>query len=191
MRWITLLLVLLGAAGFQGCSDNSNGSVQTQEAPDLPRGDGNLYVVNEGTGSLLAFDNASTAEGDLSSDRHFPETIAKPTSLFLDQTTDTLYVANTGQNAILIYENASGLELPDGLASADRVISGPQTGLRLPGGVAYDATRQRLYVANEGNASILVFHAGCSETGLLSGDIPPAKSSQALRPCSILRGSSP
>lgn len=78
VRWITLLLVLLGAGGFQGCSDNSNGS--GQEAPDLPRGDGNLYVVNEGTGSLLAFDNASTAEGDLSPDRHFPETIAEPPS---------------------------------------------------------------------------------------------------------------
>ncbi|MDC4206788.1 MAG: beta-propeller fold lactonase family protein [Candidatus Manganitrophus sp.] len=181
MRWITLLLVLLGAGGFQGCSDNSNGSGQTQEAPDLPRGDGNLYVANNGTGSLLAFDNASTAEGDLSPDRHFPETIAEPTGLFLDQTTDTLYVANTGQNAILIYENASTLELPDGLASADRVISGPQTGLRLPGGVAYDATRQRLYVANEGNASILIFHAGCSETGLLDGDIPP---------CQVLSGAS-
>lgn len=180
-RWITLLLVFLGAGGFQGCSDNSNGSGQTQEAPDLPRGDGNLYVANNGTGSLLAFDNASTAEGDLSPDRHFPETIAEPTGLFLDQTADTLYVANTGQNAILIYENASALELPDGLASADRLISGPETGLRRPGGVAYDATRQRLYVANEGNASILVFHAGCSETGLLNGDIPP---------CQVLSGAS-
>ncbi len=180
-HWIIVLFVALGIGGLQGCNKGRDEGNRVREEPGLPRGDGNLYLANAGTGSFLAFDQAQTAEGDLSPDRHFPETLAGLIGLFLDKTTDTLYVANTGQNAILIYENASELEPPAGSASATRVISGPQTGLRRPNAVAYDATRQRLYVSNEGNASILVFEPGCSETTLLSGNIAP---------CNIISGAS-
>jgi DNA-binding beta-propeller fold protein YncE len=175
-----VLFVALSMGGLQGCSRN-NSETQGAGAPTFPIGDGNLYVANGGTGSLLAFDQAQTAEGDLSPDRHFPETIAGLIGLFLDETTDTLYVANTGENAILIYENASALEPPIGLASATRVLSGPKTRLRRPHAVAYDATRQRLYISNEGNSSIVVFQPGCSGATLLNGDIAP---------CRILSGAS-
>lgn len=178
-QWIAVL-VLLGIGGLQGCSQNSNGT-RGAGAPAIPPGDGNLYVANGGTGSLLAFDKAKMAEGDLSPDRHFPETIAGLIGLFLDKTTDTLYVANTGQNAILIYENAAVLEPPVGSAAATRVLSGPQTGLQRPNAVAYDAARQRIYVSNEGNSSILVFQAGCSGATLLNGDIAP---------CNVILGAS-
>lgn len=180
IRWGVLFFVALYMGALPGCSQN-NDRTHGAGAPALPPGDGNLYVVNGGTGSLLAFDQAETAEGNLSPDRHFPETIVGPTGLFLDQTTDTLYVANTGENAVLIYENASALKPPAGLASATRVLSGPKTKLRRPNAVAYDPTRQRLYISNEGNSSIVVFQPGCSGAPLLHGDIAP---------CGVLSGAS-
>lgn len=174
LRSLLLFFVALGIGGLQGCSGNNNNGLQGAGAPAFPPGDGNLYVANGGTGSLLSFDEALTAEGNLSPNRHFPETLAGPTGLFLDQTTDTLYVANTGENAILIYEKASAFEPPVGAASATRVISGPKTGLRRPTAVAYDAARQRLYVANEGGTpSIRVFQPGCSGATQLNGNIAP------------------
>jgi DNA-binding beta-propeller fold protein YncE len=176
-----ILFAALLTGGLPGCSQNNNKGTQGAGAPAFPPGDGNLYVANGGTGSLLSFDNALTAEGNLPPSRHFPETLAGPTGLSLDQTTDTLYVTNTDLNAVLIYENASVLEPPVGSASATRVISGPQTGLRRPHAVAYDAARQRLYVSNEGNSSIVVFQPGCSGTTLLNGD---------LVPCNVISGPS-
>lgn len=171
---MVLLSILLLIGGIKGCG--SGGSVQERlKDPDPPRGDGNLYVANSGTGSLLTFDSATTADGDLFPHRHFPETLAGPAGLVLDRTTDTLYVANTGQNAILIYENAGALRPPAGAASATRVISGPLTRLHRPSAVAYDAARRLLYVSNEGDSSLLVFHTGCTASATLGGNIAPCQ----------------
>lgn len=163
------LLWTLGSVGCDGLSnDKKNGDTPASAPP------GKLYIANAGDGSLLAFDKAISTEGNLAPARRFPETIAGPTGVFLDRTTDTLYVANTDYNSILIYENVSSLNLSAGQADATRVIAGPKTGLNHPYGVAYDATRQRLYVANKENL-ISVFQKDCPVQTNLNGDIAPCR----------------
>ncbi|MBI3802396.1 MAG: beta-propeller fold lactonase family protein [Nitrospirae bacterium] len=176
IRWTAFVFFLLSIGTLQGCGGSGGGGGDRLNGPNAAaQGDGNLYVVNGGTGSVSAFDSAVTADGDLSPSRHFPETLAGPTGLFLDPTTDTLYVANTGQNAVLIFEHASTLRPPVGLTSPTRMISGPQTRLQRPSALFYDTVQQRLYVANEGDSSVVVFHASCATSALLNGNIPPCK----------------
>ncbi|MFY9270854.1 MAG: beta-propeller fold lactonase family protein, partial [Candidatus Manganitrophaceae bacterium] len=166
------LLSMIGLAACGKLSDNKKGGTTPPTANA-----GKLYVANAGDGSLLAFDQATSAQGNISPSRRFPESITGPTGLFLDRSNDTLYVANTGHNSILIYENASTLNLSTGSADATRVISGPKTGLNHPFAVVYDATpgRERLYVANKDSNSISVFQTDCPETNILNGDIPPCR----------------
>ncbi len=175
-RRTVFLALVLWTIGFSGCRD---GGSSRGGGGSSPTG-GKLYVANA-DGSLLAFDQAVLAEGNISPSRRFPESITGPTGIFLDRSTDTLYVANTDHNSILIYENAGTLDLTAGSADATRVISGPKTGLNRPVAVVYDAVRDRLYVANQGNSdintdeSILVFQKDCPQPNLLNGDIAPCR----------------
>lgn len=177
LGWMMILLALpLWATGLTGC--RNDGSSKRGGPPGEEKG--TLYVANA-DGSLLAFDQARSAEGNISPSRRFPGSIAGPSGVFLDRSTDTLYVANTDHNSILIFENAGTLDLPAGSADATRIISGPKSGLNHPVGVAYDAGRDRLYVTNRGNPevttddSILVFQKDCPQANLLNGDIAPCR----------------
>lgn len=168
---LTIFLALtLWATGLSGCRNDGGTSKREGPSPE-----GKLYVANAGDGSLLAFDQAISAEGNISPSRRFPESITGPTGIFLDRSGDTLYIANTGHNSILIYENAGTLNLSTGSADATRVISGPKTGLNHPFGVVYDAARDRLYVASRDGHSISVFQKDCPEANLLNGDILPCR----------------
>lgn len=170
-----VFLSLLWIANLTACGSVSGDKKNTN--PPASSAAGKLYVANAGDGSLIAFDQAVSAQGNIAPSRRFPENITGPTGIFLDRTNDTLYVANTDHNSILIYENASTLNLSAGTADATRVISGPKTGLEHPFGVAYDATpnRERLYVANKDNNSISVFQKDCPQANNLNGDIAPCR----------------
>ena len=170
---VMLLLSLLGMVGLNACG-NISGEKKNSNPPSATKS-GKLYIANAGDGSLIAFDQAVSAQGNISPSRRFPESVTGPTGIFLDQTSDTLYVTNTDHNSILIYENASALNLSVGSADATRVISGPKTGLNHPFAVAYDATRDRLYVANRDNNSISVFQKDCPQANILNGDIAPCR----------------
>ena len=168
----TLFLIFSLTAGLYSCGEVTGSKKDNLNAPTVQPG--KLYISNLGDGSLIAFDNALTAEGNIPPTRRFPESITGPTGIFLDQASDTLYVANTDHNAILIYEQAGTLNPPVGFASATRVISGVQTGLNHPYAVVYDAGRGLLYVANKEN-SIVVFKAGCAGAASLGGNIAPCR----------------
>lgn len=169
---LTLILILSLSAGLYSCGDVTGSKKNDPDNPTIQPG--KLYISNLGDGSLIAFDNASTAEGNIPPSRRFPESITGPTGIFLDQASDTLYVANTDHNSILIYENASTQNPSAGFASADRVISGTKTGLNHPYAVVYDAGRGLLYVANKEN-SIAVFSAECAGVAALEGNIAPCR----------------
>lgn len=174
LSWPAIFLVFsLWVNGLSGCS-NDNSSSQPGSTPTGKK-EGKLYIANGGDGSLIAFDQAASAQGNLSPSRHFPESITGPTGIFLDQTNDILYITNTDHNSILIYENASTLNLSVGSAEATRVISGPHTGLDHPYGVVYDASRDRLYVTNRDSNSISVFQKDCPQPNTLNGDIAPCR----------------
>lgn len=170
---VMVFLFLLWMIGLAACGKLS--SDKKNNPPPTTAKAGKLYVANAGDGSLLAFDQATSTQGNISPSRRFPESITGPTGIFLDRANDTLYVANTDHNSILIYENASALNLSTGSADATRVISGPKTGLNHPFAVVYDAARDRLYAANKDGNSISVFQKDCPETNIFNGDIAPCR----------------
>ncbi|HLG22509.1 MAG TPA: beta-propeller fold lactonase family protein, partial [Candidatus Manganitrophaceae bacterium] len=169
-----IAITLLWLLGTGGCG-KITGKEDQNNIPVPAAKEGKLYIANKGDGSLLAFDRALFTEGNTPPTRRFPETITGPTGIFLDRANDTLYVANTDHNAILIFENAAALNPPVDSAAATRVISGPNTGLNQPVGIAYDATRERLYVANRGANAIAVFQKDCPQINTLNGNIPPCR----------------
>jgi len=175
--WLILGFIFAFTAGLYGCS-NIPGTGKDTSSP-TPTAPGKLYVSNA-DGSVIAFDHALSAEGNISPSRRFPESITGPTGIFLDATNDILYVANTNHNSILIYEQASSFNPAPGQAAPTRILSGAKTGLNKPLGLVYDAARGRLYVANQEN-SVLVFSAGCAGVASLNGNIAP---------CQTLSGSS-
>ncbi|NOY85157.1 MAG: beta-propeller fold lactonase family protein, partial [Nitrospirae bacterium] len=152
------LLLSLSACGNTSAEPEAGGSTQTVS-------DKTLYVTNGNGGKLLAFDvrvlgKTLTVQGEnIPPTRQFPDTVSSPAGIFLDRENDTLYVANPGQNAIQIYDDASTLITP---LKASRIISGSSTELDEPFGLTFDATSNRLFVANKNGNSIVAFCLGQS-----------------------------
>jgi len=174
--------ILFLSLALSGCGDTS-GKKQEDRSESFSFGR-SLYVTNE-DGSLLVFDPLSTDKGsakavfapivqdeNISPSRRFPEAVTGPTGVFLDRFNNTLYVANTGQSSISIYDSASTLATP---FSATRVISGKNTLLNHPFGVTFDRANNRIFVANTGGNSILVFEKDCNGATNLSGNIKPCR----------------
>lgn len=123
-----------------------------------------LYVANTADNSILVFDNASTAVGNVTPSRTLKgvtTTLNAPSGVFVDITRNKLYVINggtigTGANSLLVFENATTVV---GNTAPARTISGGSTTLNSPSGGALDVFQDRLYVANAGSDSILVFNA--------------------------------
>jgi 6-phosphogluconolactonase (cycloisomerase 2 family) len=125
-----------------------------------------LYVTNEPGNTILRFDNALAANGNLTPNATISGSqLSSPQYLFIDTANDRLYVAELG--GVLIYEKAS---TKTGNISADRTIAGASTGLTSPLDLALDRPRDLLYVADVG--SIEVF--GSAST--INGDISSVRS---------------
>lgn len=86
----------------------------------------------------------------------------------LDLEQKTLYVANHGNNSVLVFKNVERL---NGTVTADAEISGADTGINAPIGVAIDSGRDILYVLNQGTPEILVFEGAST----LNGNSPPTR----------------
>jgi len=163
--------------GLSACGDTT--AKPEAGIPSQTVSDKTLYVTNGNGGKLLAFDvrvlgETLTVQGEnIPPTRQFPDTVSSPAGIFLDRASDTLYVANPGQNAIQIYDNASTLGTP---LQASRTISGGETELDEPFGLSFDATSNRLFVANKNGNSILGFCLGGS----------PNRGN--LSPCNVLKG---
>ncbi len=168
----SFLLLSLSACGNTSANPEAGAFTQTVS-------DKTLYVTNGNGGKLLAFDvrvlgKTLTVQGEnIPPTRQFPDTVSSPAGIFLDRANDTLYVANPVQNAIQIYDNASTLITP---LKASRIISGSSTDLDEPFGLTFDATSNRLFVANKNGNSIVAFCLGESPN---SGN---------LAPCNVLKG---
>jgi DNA-binding beta-propeller fold protein YncE len=169
--WPALFIISSLIAGLYSCSGVPGTGKEDPAPTATPLG--KLYVSNS-DGSVVVFDQALTAEGNIPPSRRFPEAITGPTGIFLDEANDILYVANTDHNSILIYEHASSFNPALGAALATHIISGTKTGLNKPFGVVYDAAKGRLYVVNKEN-SVSVFQAGCNDAAALNGNISPCQ----------------
>jgi DNA-binding beta-propeller fold protein YncE len=118
-----------------------------------------LYVANTDANAILVFDNASTANGNVAPSRTLTgaaTTLNAPYGVFVDITRNKLYVINSGVDSILVFNNAATVS---GNTAPSRTISGAATTMSGPSGGALDMLQDRLYVANTGSNSILVFNA--------------------------------
>jgi DNA-binding beta-propeller fold protein YncE len=148
-----------------------------------------LYVTNTGTtgtnpNSILAFDNASTANGNISPNRVIsspggaaPDTILNtPTAPSVDTVADRLFLINRGNNSIYIYDNASNR---NGALDPDRKIAGSATSLLFLGGPSGDGT--------DITGALLVDTTGGEET-LFVGQPRDPTCPDASAACVALRG---
>jgi hypothetical protein len=167
-----LLCVLMLAAGCvisprrivcNGCATPTptpNPSGSPTPTP-LPGAAGKLYVSNPNNNSILRFDNASTADGNIGPNgviQGSSTLITSPQHIFVDSAADRLFVANQGN--VLIFDNASTL---NGNIAPVRSVSGAATGLIAPADVAVDDTKDLLYVAD--TRDVLVFTSASTVNG--------------------------
>ncbi len=124
---------------------------------------GKLYVSNTASNTILRFDQAFIASGNVAP----AVTIAgsstqlnAPAYIFLDTAADRLYVANNGDFSILVFDNIS---TKSGNAAPDRVITGTATSLVSPTDVSLDTGRNLLYVADD--TQIEVFGSASTANG--------------------------
>jgi len=74
----------------------------------------------------------------------------------------SIYVSNTSTNTVLRFGNASGV---NGNATPAATVQGGATQLSSPQYLALDAANDRLFVANQGTSSILVFEHASTKSG--------------------------
>lgn len=145
---LSLALLLLGCGGGGGggtppTSPPTTGSV--------------LFVSGGGTNAILSYNSATTASRGAAPNRTvsgIATSLNAPRGLAVDLARDQLYIANSGGNSILIYARARAA---NGDTAPTRVIAGGTTLLNAPSRLCLDAAADRLYVANTGANSILVY----------------------------------
>jgi Bacterial Ig-like domain len=127
-----------------------------------------LYVADDFAPSVSVFNNANSADGNV-----FPDSLlsggplSNPWRPQLDKASDRLYVSDQG-NAVFVFNNASAIK--SGTAAPARTISGASTTLNNPTGMFLDTANDRLYVANFGGASVLVFDNVSTKNGNVAPD---------------------
>jgi hypothetical protein len=130
---------------------------------------GKLYVSNASTNSIVRFDQAFTASGNIVPGaviRGTKTSLNAPDFIFLDAAADRLFVANNADISILIFDNIS---TKTGDVLPERLISGSNTTLSTPTDVSVDKGRDLLYVADD--LDIHVFASASTATG----NIAPAR----------------
>ena len=138
-----------------------SGSPSSTPTP-VPGAAGKLYVANLNNNSILRFDNASTADANLSPSATIAganTAITSPQHIFIDAGNDTLYVANQG--SVLAFQSAS--TTAGGNIPPIRKITGAATGLNAPVDVGFDDAKDLLYVAD--TRDVLVFGNGSTADG--------------------------
>ena len=137
--------------------------------PVPPTPHGKLYVTNQDANSILRFDNALNATGNVAPGAVISgaaTTMAQPQFITLDAAADRLYVANANGPSVLIFD---GISTKSGNVAPTRSIIGANTQFVTPSSVALDKGRDLLYVAD--GAEIDVF----SSASTVNGDVSPAR----------------
>ena len=130
---------------------------------------GKLYVMDTNSNTLLRFDNALTASGNVTPAATIVgtnTTFNNPGFMTLDTGTDSLYIADTQDLSVVIYD---GVSTKNGNVAPSRTIVGQATNLLNPTDVSLDKSRNLLYVADD-----LVIHVYASAT-TVNGNQAPAR----------------
>jgi hypothetical protein len=176
---LCLSALLLGLVVLStGCG--GSGLNLTPPPTPTPAPLGKLYISNESANAIVRFDSALTATGDLAPSATImgPTTqLTSPEHILLDTAADRLFVANLGASSILVFDQIS---TKNGDTAPNRVITGAATNLINPVDLAYDKTRDMLYVAD--GLDILVFNSASTANGDVASarDILPGFSVSAI-----------
>ena len=122
---------------------------------------GKLYVTNDAANSILRFDSAFTATGNVTPGAVISGAstqLSNPQYITLDASSNRLFVANANGSSILIFDSVSTVS---GNAAPTRVIR--SSSLATPTDVALDKGRDLLYVADTN--SVLVFASASTANG--------------------------
>ncbi len=137
-----------------------------------PTPTGQLYVSSGNQDSVLRFNNAFSANGNVapaSTIAGAATTLSVPIYLALDSTADRLFVANRTSASILVFDQVS---TKSGNAAPSRTISGVATALFVPIQPVLDKSRDLLYVTDD--LDVLVF----SSASTADGNVPFARDIQ-------------
>ncbi|HEY6350608.1 MAG TPA: hypothetical protein VI636_14480 [Candidatus Angelobacter sp.] len=124
---------------------------------------GKLYVTNDSGNSIVRFDNAFTATGNVAPAANISGAstqLANPKYIFLDAAADRLFVANSSGSNILIFETVS---TKTGNVAPSRTIGSGS--LATPTDVTLDEGRDLLYVADTN--TILEFTPASTVNGII------------------------
>lgn len=130
-----------------------------------------LYVYERGSKSLLAFDNASTVNGNVAPSRTISGSNTGfnfPGAIWYDSSNDRLYLTDQIVPAIYVFDNASTI---NGNIAPDRTITGSNTTFSDPIGLWLDSANDRLYVADAGASQVLVFDSAST----INGNVAPSR----------------
>ncbi|BAV33955.1 hypothetical protein SCL_1650 [Sulfuricaulis limicola] len=126
----------------------------------------NLVYVANGNGQILVFNNAAivASSNDIAPLRSIPIS-SGVVGIFVDIMADRLYVASA--NSVLIFDGASRANSG---STPNRTITGGGSMLNQPRDIFVDTGTDRLYVANFGGNSVLVFNNASIVNGSTAPD---------------------
>src|ERR1039457_2701034 len=126
---------------------------------------GNIYGTNACTNTITIYAAGSKGDAAPTAIIGGPNTgLSDPAGIALDSNLN-IYVANAGAPGVFVYPplgSSAGLLNEAPIAT----ISGSNTGLSYPRGIAVDSTSGNIYVADESAASVYVYPALASSTGM-------------------------
>jgi hypothetical protein len=121
----------------------------TTSPTPTPVAAGKLYVMESNSNTLLRFDNALTANGNIQPAVKIVGTNTTfnfPGFMTLDTANDSLYIADTNDLSVVIYD---GVSTKNGNVAPSRIIAGVAANLLSPTDVSLDKVRNLLYVADD------------------------------------------
>ncbi len=137
----------------------------------LDKSNDRLYICNSGGGSILAFNSASTINGNVAPSRTITSTsLYTPVGLSLDLQNDRIYAADYNNQSVLIFNNASTI---NGSISPARTIQGGSTTINFPQDLFLDRANDTIYVTTNNfiTPGILMF----ANASTVNGDVSPSR----------------
>ena len=166
--------VLDGTVAPSRLISGTNTQIENQPRIFLDTDNDRLYVANPfPTGSVLIFENASLADGNVSPDRSIVSGVnsglISPTGLWVDLSKDILYVLDSSSNSISAFHNASSVT---GDIAPNRVINNTSSNLDSYFHLRLDEITDTLYVTAIRSEFVFIWN----NASTLDGSIPPHRS---------------
>ena len=123
-----------------------------------------LYVANEGSSTVSAFDIGNIDPGTLSAKGPISDHVSNPVAIAIHPALAYAYVVNTGNDTVSVYSISSGI-----LTYQSQASTGSQ-----PSSISIDSTGQYAYVTNYGDNTVTAYAINQSDGSLstagISGD---------------------